>query len=294
MNQPGGCRVRFAPSPTGPLHVGGARVALFNWLFARRVGGKFILRIEDTDAARSTPEYEAKIIKSLRRLGLTWDEGPDIGGPCGPYRQIERHAAYQDVAERLAAKGITYPCYCSEEELEKERKQMISRRLAPRYSGKCRAISSEARTQKEAEGIRPATRFIMPEGETIHIKDEIRGGVTFETSDLGDFIIVRSDGSASFLLASAVDDAQMGISHIIRGEDHLSNTPRQMMIIRALGGAPPHYAHLPMVLDEKGKKLSKRVGATDILELLDSGHAPEAINTAMAMLGWAGVDGSEP
>ncbi|MDH5510381.1 MAG: glutamate--tRNA ligase [Nitrospinota bacterium] len=294
MNLAVGCRVRFAPSPTGPLHLGGARVALFNWLFARRVGGKFILRIEDTDAARSTLEYEAKIMESLRRLGLEWDEGPDIGGPCGPYRQVERHAEYKKAAGGLAAKGITYPCYCSGEELEIERKRMMSRRQAPRYSGKCRALSEEERERKDAEGIRPSTRFIMPEGQTIHVNDEVRGDVAFETSDLGDFIIVRSDGSASFLLASAVDDVLMGITHVIRGEDHLSNTPRQIMIIRAMGNTPPHYAHLPMVLDEEGKKLSKRAGATDILELLGSGHAPEAINTAMAMLGWAGVDGSEP
>ena len=294
MTNSGSVRTRFAPSPTGPLHLGGARVALFNWLFAANSGGGFILRIEDTDTERSTVEFEEKIILSLRRLGLDWDEGPDIGGMCAPYRQSEKQAAYKAAVEKLAAKGLTYPCYCSQDDLEKERKLMVARRQAPRYSGRCRAITPEEKARKESEGISPAIRFGMPEGETIVFEDQVRGTVSFESGDLGDFIIVRSDGSTSFLLAGAVDDVQMGITHVIRGEDHLSNTPRQMMIIRGLEDAPPSYAHLPMVLDEEGKKLSKRTGATDILDLLEMGYAPEAINTAMAMLGWAGVDGSEP
>jgi len=286
-------RVRFAPSPTGPLHVGGARVALFNKLFAMKHGGKLILRIEDTDAGRSAYGFEEKIINALRRLGLDWDEGPEAGGEYGPYRQSEKMSAYQDAAMRLMAAGSAYHCFCSGAELEKSRKEMIARRQAPRYSGKCRELTPAQRAARESEGVKPSVRFFMPTG-AIEFDDQVRGPISFQGADLGDFIIVRPDGSATFLLASAVDDMAMEISHVIRGEDHLSNTPLQIMLIGALGGRPPLYGHLPMVLDMDGKKLSKRSAAADVMELMETGHAPEAINTTMAMLGWAGVDGHEP
>ncbi|MDH4184405.1 MAG: glutamate--tRNA ligase, partial [Nitrospinota bacterium] len=287
-------RVRFAPSPTGGLHIGGARVALFNKLYAIKTGGKLVLRIEDTDADRSAYGHEENIMAALGRLGLGWDEGPGVGGPYGPYRQSEKMAAYRQAADKLMEAGLAYRCYCSDDELERERKEMTARRQAPRYSGKCRNLSGEQRAQREAEGIRPVIRFRVPDDVTISFQDQSRGLTSFEGRDLGDFIIVRSDGAAPFLLASAVDDMEMRITDVIRGEDHLSNTPRQILLIQALGGLPPRYAHLPMVLDMEGKKLSKRGGATDVMELLDTGHPPEAINTAMAMLGWAGVDGSAP
>ena len=287
-------RVRFAPSPTGALHIGGARSALFNWLFARSLGGVFILRIEDTDAERSTVENERNIMETLERLGLNWDEGPDAGGDHGPYRQSQRAGLYQEAADKLASLGLAYPCFCSAEELERDRKAMMAKRVAPRYSGKCRELDEKQREEFKARGIRPALRFMVPRSLDIDIEDMVRGRVSFKSRELGDFIIVRSGGDASFMLASAVDDMLMEITHVIRGEDHLSNTPRQTMIINALGGTPPEYAHLPLVLDTEGKKLSKREGATDILGLLGAGHTPEAVNSALAMLGWSGIDGSRP
>ncbi len=289
MNNP---RVRFAPSPSGAAHIGNGRTALFNWLYARANSGKFIVRIEDTDQARSSETSERLVLDTLSRLGLRWDEGPDIGGPYGPYRQSERQHLYARAVRELIETNDAYPCYCSPRELEMERKASIAARKPPRYSGKCRKLTVAERSAMEKGGIRPAIRFKI-KGGSVEFDDAVRGGVSFDTADFGDFIIMRSDATASYLLASAVDDMEMRITDVIRGEDHLSNTPMQILIMRALGHEPPRYAHLPMILGPDGSKLSKRHGSADIHELLEAGYLPDAINTAMAMLGWSGVDGNE-
>ncbi len=277
-------RVRFAPSPTGALHVGGARTALFNWLYARRHDGVFVLRVEDTDQERSTPEAERKILGALDKLGLDWDEGP--------YRQSEKRERYREVVDKLTSDGHLYPCFCTADELEAERKAMIAKNRPPRYSGKCRKLTDAERDDRKANGDPFAQRFKV-EGATIEFDDMVRGRVSFKTADIGDFIVMRSDGAPVFYLASAVDDIDMQITDVIRGEDHLSNTPKQIMIMRALGAEPPRYAHLPIILGVDGQKLSKRKDAPDISDLLNSGYLPESINTAMAMLGWAGVKGKQ-
>lgn len=283
-------RVRFAPSPSGALHIGNLRTALFNWLSARGKNGAFILRIEDSDEARSDIEAENTIIESLKALGLDWDEGPDIGGSFGPYRQSERTSLYEEAQSKLDELGSTYRCYCSPEELEKERKAAAAAGRPPKYSGKCRKLSTEDQKRMESAGKSFAKRFLV-EKKIISFRDGVRGSVSFNTEDIGDFILTRSDGSAMFYLASAVDDLKMKITDVIRGEDHLSNTPKQIMIIEALGGKPPNYHHLPLVLSQHGKKLSKREGGIRISELLGARYLPEAILTATAMLGWAGISG---
>lgn len=287
-----GIRVRFAPSPTGSLHVGNLRTALFNWLHARKTGGKFILRIEDTDSARSTIEAESSLIGALKRLGLDWDEGPDVGGPYAPYRQSERLDKYRDVVERILKSGDAYPCYCSESELEAERKAMAASGRPPRYSGKCKDLTPAERAGLTRGGIKPVIRFRVDD-RTISFNDGVRGEITFNTRDIGDFVLLRSDGVAPYYLASAFDDVDMKITDVIRGEDHLSNTVRHLLIMRAMGAAPPRYHHLSIILDAEGKKLSKRAGASDVAELLNGGYLPEAINTTVAMLGWSGVSGKE-
>ncbi len=285
-------RVRFAPSPTGSLHVGNLRTALFNWLYSNKTGGAFILRIEDTDLERSNPEAEKELMSSLHKLGLTWDEGPDIGGSFGPYRQNERGERYKNAVKRLLESDAVYLCYCSTEELESERKAFIAAKKPPRYSGKCRNLTDEERSRYEGEGIAPSYRFKV-EGGKVEFLDGVRGHVSFKASDIGDFIIVRSDGSAAYYLASALDDIEMEITDIIRGEDHLSNTPKQILIMKALGATPPKYHHLSIILGKNGQKLSKRSGSADVASLLNSGYLPNAINTAIAMLGWSGVAGKE-
>jgi len=289
LNNP---RVRFAPSPSGAPHIGNGRTALFNWLYARANGGRFILRIEDTDHARSSETSEQLVLDTLFRLGLCWDEGPDIGGPYGPYRQSGRQRLYARAVRKLLETKEAYPCYCSPHELEMERKAAIAARKPPRYSGKCSGLTGAERSALEKGGIKPAIRF-KAQGKKVEFHDTVRGGVYFDTADFGDFIIMRSDATASYLLASAVDDMEMGITDVIRGEDHLSNTPMQILIMRALGHEPPRYAHLPMILGPDGSKLSKRQGSADIHELLEAGYLPDAINTAMAMLGWSGVKGNK-
>lgn len=287
-----GIRVRFAPSPTGSLHVGNLRTALFNWLHARKTGGKYILRIEDTDSARSTAGAESSLIDALKRLGLNWDEGPDVGGPRAPYRQSQRLEKYRDAVERILKSGAAYPCYCSETELEAERKAMAASGRPPRYSGKCKTLSPGERSALERGGIKPVIRFLVDD-RTISFHDGVRGEVTFNTRDIGDFVLMRSDGVAPYYMASAYDDAQMGITDVIRGEDHLSNTVRHILIMRAMGATPPRYHHLSIILDADGKKLSKRAGALDVTQLLNGGYLPDAINTTVAMLGWAGISGKE-
>jgi glutamyl-tRNA synthetase len=270
--------VRFAPSPTGSLHVGGARTALFNWLIARNTGGAFVLRLEDTDAERSTAESEAEILRCLTWLGLDWDEGP--------LRQSERGAVYAEAIERLKASGAIYPAYETDEELEAQRAAARADKRAPVVRGR-RDRTPEEIAALEAEGRRPAWRFAVDvEGETV-IDDYVRGAVTFGHGSIEDFIVVRSDGSPTYNLAAAVDDLDMGITHVVRGEDHISNTPKQMMVMRALGGVTPGYAHIPLILGPDKKRLSKRHGAASVEDLEAAGFLPRAALNALALLGWS-------
>ncbi|HEB72188.1 MAG TPA: glutamate--tRNA ligase [Nitrospirae bacterium] len=255
-----------------------------------KTGGKFILRIEDTDARRSTADSETRLLESLKRLELCWDEGPDIGGKFGPYRQSEKFDRYRKVTDDLVESGAAYPCYCAREELEAERKTLQAANKPPRYSGKCRSLTVSERAAKEKDGAAPSCRFKVT-GREVRFKDGVRGEVCFKAKDIGDFIIARPDGSAAYYLASSVDDIDMGITDVIRGEDHLSNTPKQILIMRSLGFEPPRFCHLPIILGADGQKLSKRSGAADVSKLLDAGYLPSALNTAMAMLGWSKVTG---
>ncbi len=285
MNQK--VRVRFAPSPTGPLHIGGARSALFNWLFARKHGGDFVVRIEDTDVERSTLVSEEVILEDLKWLGMTWDEGIYAGGNKGPYRQSERLYLYDGYWKRLLEEKKAYPCYCTEEELEAEREALRKKGEMPRYLGRCRDLSPEDRERLEREGKKPAVRFRVPPGEVIQVEDLIRGRVVFESDGIGDFVIVKSDGIPTYNFAVVIDDALMEISHVIRGEEHLSNTPRQMMIYKALDLDMPQFAHISLILGEDRSKMSKRHGATSIKQYRDKGYLPQALLNFLALLGWA-------
>ncbi|MGQ9474124.1 MAG: glutamate--tRNA ligase, partial [Candidatus Caldatribacteriaceae bacterium] len=247
-------KTRFAPSPTGLLHIGGARTAVFNWALARKDGGVFLLRIEDTDRERSSPEFEKAILEDLRWLGIDWDEGP--------YRQSERLEVYRAFFSKLKEKNHIYPCYCTPEELQKEREQALRSGKPPRYSGRCFFLSAEERKKREAEGRLPSFRFRIPSLQTISFTDLVRGKVVFHTASLGDFVVLRSDGIPTYNFACVVDDALMGISHVLRGEEHLSNTPYQILLYEALGFPLPCFAHVPIILDENRAKLSKRRGDT--------------------------------
>jgi nondiscriminating glutamyl-tRNA synthetase len=280
-------RVRFAPSPTGPLHIGGARSALFNWLFARHNGGVFIVRIEDTDRERSSLESEENILAALKWLGLDWDEGIEVGGPNGPYRQTERLGLYRQYAEKLMAGGHAYHCYCTEEELAAERDALMERGETPRYLGRCRGLTEADCALLEQEGRRPVVRFRVPEDQVIHLRDLVRGEVSFECSGIGDFIIVKSDGIPTYNFAVVVDDYSMAISHVVRAEEHLSNTPRQVFIYRALGWGEPEFAHVSLILGKDRSKMSKRHGATSIEQYRDKGYLPEALVNFLALLGWS-------
>jgi glutamyl-tRNA synthetase len=272
-------RVRFAPSPTGELHVGGARTALFNWLFARKHNGTFILRFEDTDALRNRPELIEPVLESLKWLGLDWDERP--------YFQSERLPIYREHAERLLQAGKAYPCYCTPEELDAKRKRAIAEKRTPRYDGRCRDLTPEERERLEAQGRRPALRFIAPrEGVTV-VEDVIRGTIEFDNAEIDDFIIVRSDGRPTYNFAVVVDDLTMRITHVIRADEHLKNTPKQVLIYRALGAPLPVFAHVPMVLAKDRTKLSKRHGATAVQEYRERGILPEALINYLARLGWS-------
>ncbi len=269
-------RVRFAPSPTGALHIGGVRTALFNWLFARHHGGKFILRIEDTDQTRSTDESIQIILDGMKWLGLDWDEGP--------FRQTERMDVYREHVERLLKAGKAYYCYCTPEELEARRKEAMTAGRPPKYDRKCRSLNAPI------AGRTPAVRFLSSdEGQTV-VRDLIRGAVTFENQQLDDLIIQRSDGFPTYNFAVVVDDVTMNISHVIRGDDHLNNTPRQIQLYRALGYEPPEFAHLPMILGSDKTKLSKRHGATAVTEYIALGYLPEALVNYLARLGWSHGD----
>ncbi len=280
-------RVRFAPSPTGQLHVGNARTALFNWLFAHGKDGTFILRIEDTDAERSTRESEASILEDLRWLGLDWDEGPDVGGVHGPYRQSERLHLYASYTNELLNSGNAYYCFCSPAKLDEDRKTDLAAGRPPKYHGTCRNISlDEARTRIDA-GERPVIRFRVPDTGDVTFRDLVRGEVTFSSDVIGDPVLVRSDGRPAYNFAVVVDDAVMEVTHVIRGEDHISNTPRQVLLYQALGFTPPEFAHLSMVLGPDHTPLSKRHGATSVTEFRERGYLPEALVNYLALIGWS-------
>jgi glutamyl-tRNA synthetase len=280
-------RVRFAPSPTGQLHVGNARTALFNWLLAHGKDGTFVLRIEDTDAERSTRESEQSILEDLRWLGLDWDEGPDVGGPHGPYRQSERLHLYTSYANELLASGHAYHCFCPAEVLDADRQADLAAGRPPRYHGTCRALSIDVAQRRIEAGERPVVRFRVPEGEEIKFQDLVRGEVTFSTDVIGDFVIVRSDGRPQYNFAVVIDDALMEVTHVIRGEDHISNTPRQILIYQSLGFSPAEFAHLSLVLGPDHTPLSKRHGATSVSEFRARGYLPEALVNYLALLGWS-------
>ncbi len=291
MSTPG-IRVRFAPSPTGELHVGNARTALFNWLFARHHGGVFVLRIEDTDRTRTTTAFEENLIEELGWLGIDWDEGPGMGGAHGPYHQTDRLDLYRGCLESLIAAGKVYPCYCTEEELEAERASLVARRLMPRYLGKCRQLSEAQRQRFCAEGRQPVWRFRVETGP-ITFDDLIRGPMAFQGEAIGDFIIVRSNGVPAYNFAVVADDHAMEISHVIRGEDHLSNTAAQILLYRALGFAPPVFAHHALVLGKDHTKLSKRHGATSVGAFRHRGILPEALLNYLALMGSSFEGGRE-
>ncbi|MHB0977549.1 MAG: glutamate--tRNA ligase [Candidatus Aquicultorales bacterium] len=278
-------RVRFAPSPTGHLHLGSARTAIFNWLFARHSNGDFILRIEDTDRTRSTEVFEKAIVEQVAWLGLNWDEGPDVGGAFGPYRQSERSSIYEEKAKALLEQGAAYHCYCTPEELEVSRQEQIQAGKPPRYSGRCLRLSDDRIAAYIAEGRKASLRFKTP-AEEIIVHDLLRGEVRFDGADIGDFIIVRSDGSAGFNFAVVVDDGEMKITHVIRGNDHLPNTARHAALFKALGYDLPKFAHFGLIVADDGSKLSKRHGAVSVFEYREAGYLPEALNNYLALLGW--------
>ncbi|MBE0476654.1 MAG: glutamate--tRNA ligase [Coriobacteriia bacterium] len=280
-------RLRFSPSPSGGLHMGGARTALFDWLVARRARGSFLLRIEDTDRTRSTAAAEAAILADLSWLGLDWDEGPDIGGPHAPYRQSERAELYERTLLELRAAGATYPCFCPPELLERQRAEDEAARRPPRYRGTCRVLSArEARGRIEA-GEAAAWRFAVPEGRTVEWVDGVHGRIAFAAADIGDFLLVRSDGRALYDLACVSDDAAMRVTLVLRGDDHVPNTPRQLLLYEALGRTPPAFAHLPLVIGADGAPLSKSAGDGGIGELRGAGYLPEAVIDHLARLGWS-------
>lgn len=286
-------RVRFAPSPTGHLHVGNARTALFNWLLARGRGGTFILRIEDTDVERSTATSEQSILEDLRWLGLGWDEGPDVGGAFGPYRQSERLDRYRGAAETLLESGRAYYCFCTPSQLDAERKAALASGAPPKYSGRCRSMPPEVARARLAGGEAAAVRFKVPDSGAVTFSDQVRGAVTFAIDVIGDPVIMRSEGRPAYNFAVVVDDAAMGVTHVIRGEDHISNTPRQVLLYEALGLEPPVFAHLSLVMGPDHAPLSKRHGATSVAEFRERGYLPEALVNYLALLGWSPGEGVE-
>ncbi|HEY2832901.1 MAG TPA: glutamate--tRNA ligase [Sporichthyaceae bacterium] len=293
MTEPSGVRVRFAPSPSGDLHLGNIRTALYDWAYARHTGGTFVFRIEDTDQARVTDEYIAAAVQSMRWLGLDWDEGPEVGGPHGPYRQSERLALYQEWAQRFLDSGHAYLCYESPAEAEARVARQKAAKQPPDYDGHSRNLTADQRAAYEAEGRKPVVRFRMPEGTTT-FHDLIRGEVSFENHLVPDFVLMRADGSPLYPLAVAVDDVLMRITHVVRGEDLLSSTPRQLAVYRAMGLTEdqfPVFAHLPFVMGQDNSKLSKRHGAVTIGQFRADGYLPEAMCNYLALLGWSLGDG---
>ncbi len=286
-------RVRFAPSPTGYPHVGNIRTALFNWLFARHHDGCFILRIEDTDVARRQEGAVGAIFNSLRWLGLDWDEGPDVGGECGPYLQSQRLGLYNEVAERLVEEGKAYLCYCSPERLEAMRSEQVRRREPPGYDRRCRELGYQERAQFESQAITPVVRFKIPLQGWSSFEDLLRGKVGVENSTLDDFVLRKSDGYPTYHLANVVDDHLMQVSHVLRADEWLASTPRHLLLYRALGWETPQFAHLPMILGSDGAKLSKRHGAVSVTEYEEQGYMPEAMFNFLALLGWSLDDRTE-
>jgi glutamyl-tRNA synthetase len=284
-------RVRFAPSPTGHLHIGGARTAIYNWAYARRMGGTFILRIDDTDPERSTEENMQAILRGLRWLGLDWDEGPEVGGDHGPYFQTQRSASYAEALETLKANGAAYPCFCTAAELEQRREAARAAGGFAGYDRRCRACGVDEAAARIAAGEAHVWRIAVPEDRgDITFPDAIRGELAFPSSAMDDFVLVRSDGTPTYNFATVVDDAAMDITHVVRGDDHLSNTPRQILVFEGLGHEVPIFAHLPMIWGADGKRLSKRHGATSVEAYRDMGYLPEALLNYLALLGWS-LDG---
>ncbi|MDY6795248.1 MAG: glutamate--tRNA ligase [Actinomycetota bacterium] len=279
-------RLRFAPSPTGYLHVGGARTALYNWLLARGSGGAFILRIEDTDISRSTEEAIEAIVEDLRWLGLDWNEGPEVGGDHFPYRQTGRYALYEGAVRRLLEDGKAYRCFCQPGELAERRERAVAEGRSPMYDRRCLSLSAADVKRLREEGRPFAVRFEVPPGET-RFQDLIKGEITFNNSEIEDFVLLRNDGSPTYNLAVVVDDMDMRITQVVRGDDHISNTPKQILLQQALGGEPPSYAHLPMIVAEDGKPLSKRHGDVAVGRFRDMGYLPEAMINFLALLGWS-------
>jgi glutamyl-tRNA synthetase/nondiscriminating glutamyl-tRNA synthetase len=286
----GKVRVRFAPSPTGQVHVGNARTALFNWLFARQQGGVFILRIEDTDLERSEARYETQLMEDAKWLGLDWDEGPDVGGPYPPYRQSDKWQVYRDHAERLVEEGKAYRCFCTQEVLDLQREQAMAQHLPPNYPGTCRGLAPQEAERRRAAGEPCAIRLKIPE-RPIRFHDIVRGWVEFSNEVVSDLIIVRSTGVPVYNYVVVVDDAEMKITHVIRGDDHLSNTPKQVALYEALGWTVPEFAHLSTILGPDKERLSKRHGATSLANFREMGVLPEALMNYMALLGWAPTGG---
>jgi nondiscriminating glutamyl-tRNA synthetase len=287
-------RLRFAPSPTGYIHIGNVRTAVYNFIIAKKYNADFILRIEDTDNERSTKEYETMLMEDLKWLGIKWVEGPDIGGGCGPYRQSERFGIYKDFTEKLLQSGNAYHCYCTPEELEETRKKAAAENKLQVYSGNCRNLSAEDKMKYEAMGRKPSVRFKLPEDASIEVDDIIKGKVIFDSDNIGgDFIIVRSDGVPVYNYIVVIDDAMMRITNVIRGEDHLSNTPKQILVAKALGLSSPKYAHHGLVLGPDRSKLSKRHGITSLRSYREQGYLPEALINYLSLLGWASESGEE-
>lgn len=298
MNTPGDIRVRFCPSPTGNPHVGMVRTALFNWAFARHVAGTFVFRIEDTDASRDSEDSYSALLESMRWLGLDWDEGPEVGGPFGPYRQSERMGIYADVAERLLAAGHAYECFCTAEELEGQRERARAAGKAPGYDRTCRTLTADEREARRAEGRASVLRFAMPDQDW-EWDDLVRGPMAFGREHVPDYVIRRASGDPLYTLVNPVDDALMGITHVLRGEDLLSSTPRQLAMYQALAdigvgsGATPLFGHLPYVMGEGNKKLSKRDPESSLLMYREQGYLPEALLNYLALLGWSPGDDRE-
>ena len=279
-------RLRFAPSPTGYLHVGGARTALYNWLLARRSGGSFILRIEDTDISRSTEEAIEAIIEDMRWLGLDWDEGPEVCGDHWPYRQTGRASLYLKAARGLLDEGEAYRCFCLPEELAERRERAMAEGRSPMYDRRCRSIPVDEAANMEREGKPFALRFLVPEGETV-VRDLIRGEITFRNEEIEDFVLLRNDASPTYNLAVVVDDLDMQVSHVVRGDDHLPNTPKQILLYHTLDAGEPAFAHLPMIVGQDGKPLSKRHGDVSVGRFREMGFLPEAMVNFLALLGWS-------
>ncbi len=280
---------RFAPSPTGALHLGNARTALFNWFYARKLGGRFLLRIEDTDRARSDESQVGALMAELRWLGLDWDAGPDLEDAKGPYRQSAREERYREATTRLMSAQRAYHCFCTPLELELARKAALSRGLPPRYPGTCSHLNDAAQEAKRREGRESTVRFRVPLGEAVVYEDLVRGPQRFMSDELGDFVIQRADGTASFLFCNALDDAAMGVTHVLRGEDHVANTPRQHLILQALGAQIPAYGHLPLLVGSDGAPLSKRHGSASVADIRDAGYLPNAVLNLLARLGHSGA-----